>query len=205
MRDVLRGSVVIALLALAGASPARALDVQQFHGHLSLGYSRVFIDRHERQDSDFHSDSDSPGGSLSVAGGVDYPMIGPLRLGADVGFALLGSRTVALGREVANLDYTLFEAALLAHWKPNRLGPVARISFGPALESARAELSTSGGGIPFSRLAIEKVAPGAALDVTLMKKSSRSPVLAGLELGVHAAFLPSETWTIANARLAIHY
>src|SRR5438876_996787 len=53
MRDVLRGSVVIALLALAGAAPARALDVQQFHGHLSLGYSRVFIDRHERQDSTF--------------------------------------------------------------------------------------------------------------------------------------------------------
>ena len=98
-----------------------------------------------------------------------------------------------------------FETALLVHWKPEHLGPIARISFGPALESARAELATSGGGIPFTKFAVEQVAPGTALDVTLMKGSSHSPVIAGLELGIHTAYLPSETWTIANLRLAIHY
>ena len=196
MRDIPnagRGTALLALtLALFAPASAHAQTADRLGGHLSLGYARLFI-------------SDAPGGSLSVAGGVDYPVAGDLRIGADVGFSLLGSRAVERSGQTANLDYTLFEAALLAHWKPSGLGPIGRISVGPELMSARAELSTAGGGLAFTGLAIEQLAPGAAFDVTLLKKSSRSPVVAGLELGVHAAFLPSETWTLANLRLAIHY
>ena len=67
---------------------------------------------------------------------------------------------------------------LLAHWTPSMLGPVGRVSFGPALVSARAELSTSGGGAAFSKLAIEEVAPGLAVEATLMQTQPR-PVRTG--------------------------
>ena len=205
MRDA-KACAAMALIALGSlATPARALEVESFGGHVAIGYSRLLSSSDPRDiDPDIRS-SRPPGGSLSVAGGVDYPLAGPFRLGADVRFALLGSRTVELGSQVANVDYTLFEAALLVHWMPPGAGPIARVSLGPAVESARAELSTSGGGIAFSRIAVEEVAPGMALDVTLMKHASRSPVSAGLELGVHSAFLRSATWTLVNARLAIHY
>ncbi len=179
-------------IALGAAAPAHALAPAKFGGHLSLGYAHLFT-------------TQSPGGSLSLAGGVDYPVSDDLRIGAEAGFDLLGSRSVDVGSQTANLDYTMFEAALLAHWKPAGLGPIGRISAGPALMSARAELSTAGGGLAFTGLAIEKVVPGAAFSVTLLKKRSKSPVLAGLELGVHSAFLPNDTWTVVKLRLAIHY
>ena len=63
------------------AAPAYELDPHAFGGHLGLGYSHLVI-------------ADSPGGSLSVAAGVDYPIAPSLRLGGDIGFELLGSRTI---------------------------------------------------------------------------------------------------------------
>jgi len=186
-------AVLMVLGALvASASPARALSAAQFGGHVSLGYSHLFI-------------TDSPGGSLSVAGGMDYPVAPSLRLGADVGFALLGSRALEQDNQIANLDYSLFETALMLHWTPTSLGPIGRVSFGPSIVSAKAELATSGGGIEFTPFAVEEIAPGFAFDATILKVSSRSPVRAGLEFGVHAVFLENDTWTVANARLAIHY
>jgi hypothetical protein len=84
------------------------------------------------------------------------------------------------------------------------LGPIGRISIGPALLSARADLSTAGGGAAFSDLAVEEVAAGIAMDATLIQRSS-APVRVGLELGTRVGFLPEEAWTLATARLAIHY
>ena len=81
---------------------------------------------------------------------------------------------------------------------------MGRVSFGPAVMSARAELSTSGGGAGFSDLAVERSAAGAALEVTLISRSE-SPVRVGLEVGGRTAFLPGQDWTLASARLAFHY
>ena len=173
------------------AAPAYALDPHAFGGHLGLGYSHLVI-------------ADSPGGSLSVAAGVDYPIAPSLRLGGDIGFELLGSRTIEAEGQIANLDYNAFEAALLFHYTPGGWGPISRVSFGPALVSARAELATSGGGLAFTGYAIEEVAPAAALDLTWIG-SGASPVRAGVQLGTRTAFLESDTWTIVSLRLAIHY
>ena len=71
--------------------------------------------------------------------------------------------------------------------------------------SANAALATSGGGLEFTPYAVEEMAPGVGLDLTLIKTSSNSPVRAGVEFGVLAVFLEDDTWTIASARLAIHY
>jgi len=193
----MRESRIVAILTVlatvtVSVTPARALSASRFGGHLSLGYSHLFV-------------TDSPGGSLSVAAGVDYPLEPALRLGADVAFSLLGSRVLEQDGQIANLDYSLFEALLMLHWTPTGLGPLGRVSFGPSLVSAKAELATSGGGIEFTPFAIGEIAPGFALDATLIQSSSRSPVRAGVEFGVHAAFLADETWTVASARLAIHY
>lgn len=95
-------------------------------------------------------------------------------------------------------------------WSPEGWGPIGLIGVGPALVSARAELSTSGGGLVFTPEAIEEIAPAIALDVTLMSQRP-SLVRAGLEIGLRHAFLDrdagraSESWTIGSLRLAIHY
>jgi hypothetical protein len=177
---------------LAGAPRAAAASaLDAFNGHLSIGYARLFA-------------TDAPGGNFSFAAGVDRPLAGDFRAGLDVGVHLLGSRTVIRGSLVATLDYTTLDAVLFAHWIPRGLGPVGRVSFGPALISARAELSSSGGGAAFGDLAVEQVAPGFAVDVTLIRRRA-APVRVGLELGVRHAFLDREDWTTGTARLAFHY
>ena len=70
--------------------------------------------------------------------------------------------------------------------------------------SARGELSTSGGGAAFSDLAVEEVAPGAALDVTVISRSA-SPVRVGLEVGGRVAFLDGENWSLASVRATFHF
>ena len=176
---------------LLSARAADASAVEKFNGHLSVGYAKLLIGA-------------APAGSFSAAGGVDYSMNRDLRVGLGVGYHLLGSRTVPRGSFVAGVDYSMFEAVLFAHWLPQHLGPVGRISAGPALLSARAELSTSGGSLAFTDLAVEKMAPGAALDVTLISRSS-APVRVGLELGSRVAFMEPENWSLVSARLAFHY
>jgi hypothetical protein len=190
---VARALLAACVLLACGAPTARAgATAQRLGGHIALGYTKLFI-------------SDAPGGSLSVAGGMDYPIRDDLRIGADVAYSLLGSTTVEEDIQLANLEYSLLEVGALAHWHPRGLGPVARISAGPTVARANAAISTSGGSLAFSKYAIEEIVPGAAFDVTLMKQETKSPVVAGLQLGVHFAFVPDETWVLFNARLAIHY
>jgi hypothetical protein len=184
------GAVAMVAVWIGTAGPASAAGASRFDGHMSIGYSHLLIE-------------DSPGGSMSVAAGVAYPIRPSLRLGADVGFYLLGSETIIEGSAVANVDYSMFEAALLAHWQPGR-GPFTRVSFGPTLASARAELSTSGGGLAFTGYAIEEIVPGVALDLTWIAKPG-PPVRAGVEFGLRQVFLEDEDWTVGSARVTVHY
>jgi hypothetical protein len=186
-----RLAILVACLLVSVARGADASGIQNVNGHVSIGYAKLFI-------------ANAPGGSLSMAGGLDYPIARDLRAGFGVGLHLLGSRTVPRGSLVANVDYGVFEAVLFAHWIPRHLGPVGRISAGPALISARAELSTSGGGAAFSDLAVEHLAPGVALDVTLISHST-APVRVGFEVGGRIGFLEREDWTMATTRVAFHY
>ncbi len=176
---------------LASAPPAAAaLHLEPWKGHLQIGYAQLFI-------------ADAPGGSFAAGGGVDYPVTPCARVGVDVGYHLLGTRTVDRGSLTANVDYSLFEAAALLHLATDRLGPVSRVSVGPSLMAARASISATGGGAGFLDLAVDKVVAGAVLEGTWL--SHAAPVRLGFELGVRVAFVPSETWAIATARLAVHY
>jgi hypothetical protein len=148
--------------------------------------------------------TDSPAGSLSTAAGVSIPIHGNWGAGVGIAFDLLGSRTVPRGSLIASVDYSMFEAGLFAHWMPQSLGPIGLVSLGPEVVNARAVLSTSGGGAGFRDLAVEEVAPAAALDVTLMSRKVK-PVRVGLELSGRHAFLTGEDWSLASARLVFHY
>ena len=170
---------------------ARAETLEKFNGHLAVGYAKLFATK-------------APGGSMSFTGGVDYPVSPGFRAGFDLGFHLLGSRSEVRGSAVATVDYSMFEAVAFAHWIPSTLGPLGRLSFGPALLVAHADLSASAGGAGFSDLAVEDVAPGVAIDATLISRSS-APVRVGLELGGRLGFVEPEHWKLATARLAIHY
>lgn len=180
------------IIGLAFAGTARAGLANDLRGYMSIGYSKLFIE-------------DAPGGSLSADAGITHALVkNDLDLGVAVGFHLLGSRTVKRGSLLASVDYSAFEADLLLHWNPTMLGPVRRISAGPALVSARGDLSTSGGGAAFSDLAVEDVAPGVAFDVSVLPNSS-GPVRVGIELSARHAWIEGESWTITSARLAFHY
>lgn len=180
------------LLALACAPAAAApLRLENVTGHLAMGYARLFA-------------TEAPAGSFSLAGGLDYTLAPDWKAGLSLGLSLLGSRTVERGSLLANVDYSLFEAVAFAHWQPGALGPLGRLSFGPGLFTARAELSTAGGGASFSDLARDETVPGFGFDATLMRRKP-SPVRVGLELGARVVFLERETWTLAGARLAFHY
>jgi hypothetical protein len=185
-----RAAGLALLLAAASASPSTASTLSEIRGHMGLGYSKLFI-------------ADGPAGSLSVGAGLDVPA-GPIRAGVDIGFHLLGGRTVTSGSLIANVDYSAFEADLLAHWTPPWRGPLGRLSVGPALFSARAELSTSGGGLAFSNLAVEETVPGAVVIATLLSRS-QSPVRVGLEASFRRAFLNGDDWALGAVRLAFYY
>ncbi len=188
-----RGAVVAALLALAPVAAGAAGKLESVGGHLAVGYAKLFT-------------TDAPGGSLSLGGGLDYPVSATLRAGVHIGYHLLGSRIVERGSLFASVDYSLFEAEALVHWQPRSLGPVARLSAGPALLAANGTLSTAGGGAGFSDLAVEELAPGFAAGATLMSKRP-APVRIGLDLGTRVGFLARrhETWTLVTARVAVHY
>lgn len=189
-RGALPALLAMLLLPLA-AAPARAFSLAPFRGHVGLGYAKLFV-------------SDAPGGSLSVEGGIDYPLASRFRVGASLGYHLLGSRTVERGSLVASLDYSSFTTALQLHWHPQVLGPVTRLSVGPALFNGHVELSTSGGGALFADLARGETALGAAIDATVMARRE-APVRVGFELGTRVGFFSDETWTLGTARLVFHY
>ena len=182
----------LALAILAGPAVADSVSrLDAVGGHLSVGYAKLFIGH-------------APGGSISLSGGLEIPVATGWRAGADVGYHLLGNRNVERGSLSATVDYSVLEFIAFAHWQPPHLGPIGRISFGPSLVSAHAELSSSGGGAGFSDLAVGEVAPGAALQVTVIRPGV-SPVRLGFELGAHLGFLVDETWSLGTARVTVHY
>ena len=196
-----RAVVIAALLVVAAlaAAPAHA-DLQKLGGMLSIGGAKLFV-----SDRDSLSNGGTPSGSISFAAGVDYPVASQWRVGAEIGFHLLGTRNVESGSFSASVDYSTFETSLLAHWLPQGLGPLRRISIGPSLLSARADVSAGAGGASFSKLAVEQVAPGIAASATLMP-GGNALVRAGLEIGARTAFLDGgKRWTVGLLRLAIHF
>lgn len=176
----------------AGAPPARAgLHLENWRGHVSFGYGYLF------------SDSLSPGGSITLAAGVDYPLAPKWRLGPVLGFALLGSSDVTRGSVTAGLDYSLLDVALQLHWLPTS-GPITRVSLGPGVASARSALQVGAGGAGFLDLAVDELQPEVAFDVSALPRSQHI-VAVGLEAGFR--FVPVErvNWTVTTLKLTIHY
>jgi hypothetical protein len=191
-RRTIAASGVVLALALLAAPPARAgLHLEPWRGHVSIGYGYLF------------SDSLSPGGSISVAGGVDYPLGERWRLGPVLGIALLGSSDVTRGSVTAGLDYSFLDVALQLHWLPTS-GPITRVSLGPGVASARSALQVGAGGAGFLDLAVDEIKPEVAFDISSLPRRMKI-VAVGLEAGLR--FVPVErvNWTVTTVRLTIHY
>ncbi len=183
--------LLAAAMVIVTPASAGALRLEPWRGHIALGYGRLF------------SDSFSPGGSISVAGGLDYPVNGALRVGPVLGIAILGTHDVTRGSITAGLDYSLLDCALQLHMAPRR-GPLTRISVGPGFAVARTSLQVGGGGAGFLDLAVDEVKPELALDVSAIPRRQKI-VAVGFEAGVR--FIPVErvNWILGTIRLAIHY
>ena len=182
--------LILLALLLVPASAFAAARTAAVEGHLSVGYGKLVT-------------TDAPGGSISVAAGLDYPVARTLRAGLDVGYDLLGSRTVPRGSLFASVDYSAFEATAFLHWLPQH-GPVRRVSVGPGLVNAHGDLSVTGGGAAFSDLAVHETAAAMAVQVTFMS-AKPAPVRLGLELSARQAFLSGDDWTLLGARVTVHY
>jgi hypothetical protein len=194
-RILWRTSVLLALLMVP--APARAVArFGEMGGHLSIGYAKLFT-------ADPAGSSISPGGSISMGAGLDYPLARRLRVGLDLGYDLFGSITIQSGSNSAGVDYSAFEMAVLAHWLPER-GLVRRVSLGPALVNAHGDLAVTDGGTSFSPWAVHGTAAALAARVTLMP-AKPAPVKLGLELGIRRIFLTPSDWTLLNARVTVHY
>ncbi|MGH7731322.1 MAG: hypothetical protein ACRENJ_08740 [Candidatus Eiseniibacteriota bacterium] len=194
----MRRWAVVALVGIASgiaaAQPSAALRFDDLNGHLAIGFTHLFS-----------SDTTAtPGGSISIGGGVDVPLGGRLRAGVDVGYHLLGSRTLAQGSLTSGLDYSVFEALALLHWSPLDRGPELIVSGGPGLFAARASLAATSVGATFSSLAIEETRAGAALALAVTRRRP-SPVRVGFELGLRVVPLESTTWTLTSARIVMRY
>ncbi len=182
--------VVLGMVAVAPV--VRAAPFSDLQGHLAVGYAKLFS-------------GDAPGGSLSVGAGLDLPIVRGLRAGIDIGYHLLGTRTVERGSFFASVDYSVFEVDALAHWQPPSAGPLARVSLGPGLVAAHADLSTaSGGGAAFSDLAVSETAPAIVGQLSFMTRRA-TPVRMGVEVGVRTAFLERDNWTVGDLRVVAHY
>lgn len=182
-------AAIVALWAL----PARAgaIRLEPWRGHVSFGYGHLFSDQY------------SPGGSISVAGGVDYPLNGSLRLGPVLGIALLGTHDVTRGSVTAGLDYSLLDAAMQLHWLPGS-GRLTRVSLGPGLAVARTSLQVGGGGAAFLDLAVDEVRPEVALDVSALPRRQKI-VAVGLETGLRWVPVRRTDWLLGTLRFTIHY
>lgn len=186
-------AALLALIALPGlAAPASAgLKLDRFKGHLSFGYAKLV------------SDSLAPAGSISVAAGLEYPVHEQWRIGPTGSFNLLGSSSTKRGSVTAGLDYSVVDVALMATYLPKRTW-VSRVSFGPGVASAHADLAVSAGGAAFRDLAVAQASPEFALDVTLMPRRMKI-VGIGAEFG--ARILPTDpgVWSVWTGRVAIHF
>ncbi len=190
MSRVLWRALVLFALLLVHAPAFAAARFGEVGGHLSIGYAKLVT-------------TDAPGGSISMGAGLDYPLARTLRAGLDLGYDLLGSRTVQRGSLFGSVDYSAFEATAFLHWLPQR-GLVRRVSLGPALVNAHGDLSVTGGGAGFSDLAVQESAAAVAAQVTLMP-ARPAPVRLGLELGGRLAFLAGDDWTLLSLRATVHY
>jgi hypothetical protein len=188
LRAALAASVALTLMSSAAGAEGR---LQKVRGHLSVGYAKLVGDP-------------SPAGSFAMGVGVDYPLAERWRIGLDLGYELLGGDIAERGSFVSGIDYSMVEFLAMAHYAPQRLGWLRRISGGPGLFGPRADLAVSAGGASFSDLAVDEVAPGLALDGTFMQ-ARESAVRVGLELGGRVAFLKDDTWTMGLVRVAFHY
>jgi hypothetical protein len=195
----MRRSRIVALIGLAcglvGAMPcAGTLRLADVSGHVAIGFSHVSS-----------SDSTStPGGSLSVAGGIDIPVTARLRAGLDLGYHLLGSRTLTQGSLASGLDYSVFEALAMVHWTPLDRGPQLIVSGGPGLFVAKATLAATSVGLAFTPQAIDETRAGGALSLAVIRRRP-SPVRVGIEVALRVVPLESTTWTLASARIAMRY
>jgi len=190
-------SVVAAVIMLAIPCAGRASGLDRLGGHMSVGYGKLIS-------------AGAPAGSISFTGGLDLPVARTFRAGIDLGYDLLGANTEARGSLSANVSYSAFEAVAFVHWLPQHLGPVGRISAGPLLLAAHADLSAAAGGAGFSDLAVGETAPGIAGEVSFIGHSDLPsgeppPVRLGMQLGGRVGFLRDETWTVLSARITIHY
>jgi hypothetical protein len=182
---------LLAALALAWcAAPASAFEFKKIAGHMEFGYGRL-------------TTGNAPAGSITLGAGVDYPLPARLREGLDLGFYLFGSEGFERGSLNATVDYSAFDLVLFTHWEPVK-GPIARISLGPGLTRARAQLSAAAGGASFLDLAINDACPTAALDLTFMKRKP-APVRVALVLSDRYAFRTGEDWHHFSVRLGFHY
>src|SRR5262245_40721067 len=110
-------TAAVFLVASAGAARAEHLNMR---GHMSFGYGKLFA-------------PDAPGGSLSVAAGLDFPFSRPLSAGVEVGYNLLGGRSVQRGSLFADLDYSAFEVLAMLRWTAQSSGPAVMLAAGPGL------------------------------------------------------------------------
>ena len=185
---------VVVLLCAAAIPCAGGPRLADLHGHLAIGFAHL-------------SSSDTtttPGGSLSVGGGLDYPIGRGLRAGVDVGYHLLGSRTLVQGSLSSGLDYSMFEALAMLHWSPGGRGPQLVVSGGPGLFAARADLAATAVGAAFSPQAIGQTRAGLGLGLTVTRRRV-TPVRVGLEAGLRIVPLEATTWTLVTARIAMLY
>ena len=191
-----RTVVLLGIVALlAGAVPcAGALRLDEVQGHLAIGFGHLATS----------DTSATPTGSLSIGGGVDVPVARRLRAGIDAGYHLLGSRTLVQGTLSSGIDYSVFEALALLHWMPLDRGPQLIVSGGPGLFVARASLAASSVGAAFVSQTVDQTQLGGALSLSAIRRPPAS-VRIGIELGVRVVPLASTTWTLASARVTMHY
>jgi hypothetical protein len=184
-------SFALALAAAAAlafcASPAQA----EWKGNLALGYSKLFI-------------PDAPAGGFALALGVNQKVDSRLRVGPVVAYHLLGTSAVSRGSQNANVDYSLLEFELRADWQVQHAGPLRRVSFGPSVTRALADISSSSAGLMFEDLAVSEWKGGMGLDFALLPAGPR-PVAVGLEGGIHFSFVQDQTWTVGTLRLVLEY
>lgn len=187
-------AALLALTVLASLAPSpanAAMKLDRWKGHVAFGYAKLV------------SDSLAPAGSLSVAVGLDYPVRERWLVGPTVAFDLLGSSSARRGSVTAGVDYSVVDVALMATYLPQRSW-ISRVSLGPGIASAHADLAVSAGGAGFRDLAVGQVSPEFALDVTMMPRRMKI-VGIGAEFG--ARILPTDpgVWSVLTARVAIHF
>ena len=187
LRFALRLIAAAALTLVAGAGSARAA----WKGDLALGYSKLFI-------------PDAPAGGFAIALGVNQEAGERLRVGPVIAYHLLGTSAVQRGSQNANVDYSLLEFELRADWTLEHTGPLRRVSIGPSLTHATAEISQSSAGLMFEDLAVSEWKGGLGVDVALLPKGPRT-VAVGFEAGAHLSFVQSRTWTVGTIRLVLEY